>query len=221
MPNSIIVSPGDRFSRLTVLREAETQKKHRRFECLCECGMVTVTPLSNLRNGTAKSCGCWQKQVVSQASRKHGAYLTREYGIWESMLARCYNKNNSNWKFYGGRGITVCAQWREDFTRFLADVGKSPTCQHTIDRYPDQNGNYEPGNVRWATMKEQSRNTRRNQWAMHNGERRLVIEVCEEIGLHPGTVRTRRINGWPEKYWFIPLRTGRKLNAGDIQRDEK
>lgn len=90
--------------------------------------------------------------------RKNGGSLT--YVSWQAMLQRCANENVSNWRLYGGRGIRVHQQWIDNFETFLEYMGPRPSAAHSIDRFPDQNGNYEPGNVRWATAKQQGRNTR-------------------------------------------------------------
>lgn len=100
------------------------------------------------------------KRGREHGSFKHGAIGTPEYDIWRSMNQRCANPNVRNYDNYGGRGIRVCDRWRHDFTAFLADVGYRPSKHHSLDRYPDKNGNYEPGNVRWALPDEQAKNRR-------------------------------------------------------------
>lgn len=94
---------------------------------------------------------------------------TSEYRIWCGLKYRCYNKNCKEYYLYGGRGITICDEWFNSFQRFFDDMGKKPSSKHSLDRYPNQNGNYEPGNCRWATSMEQGRNKRTNVWIEHNG----------------------------------------------------
>src|SRR5882672_1172323 len=89
---------------------------------------------------------------------KHGLYKTAEYLTWQNMKARCYRKSHNSYPRYGGRGITVCPKWLGSFETFLSDLGKRPSKKHSLDRFPDQNGNYQPGNVRWATKSEQMLN---------------------------------------------------------------
>ena len=154
---AIKVSTGDRFGRLCIVAEVEKAGTHRRFKCTCDCGKTITAHLSALRVKLTTSCGCWRKERATI----HGLQNTAEYRSWKHMIARCTDPKGKSWKNYGGRGITVCERWRKSFKAFLAHVGKRPTPQHSIDRYPNNDGNYEPGNVRWATMSEQHLNSRR------------------------------------------------------------
>jgi len=127
----------------------------------CECGGEIVAPLSKFRRGYLTSCGCVEKE---HKGVKHGATsngkITPEYSSWRSMLSRCYNKKHINYKYYGGRGIRVCNRWRYSFELFLLDMGNKPTKKHSIDRI-NNDGNYEEGNCRWATPKQQANNKRK------------------------------------------------------------
>jgi hypothetical protein len=111
------------------------------------------------------------------------------------MIRRCTNPDSTGYARYGGRGITVCDRWRESFANFLADMGPKPTPRHTIDRI-NNDGNYEPGNCRWATGKEQCRNTRRNRYIEHDGRRMTQVEWCEETGMIKATLCCRLKSGW-------------------------
>ena len=119
-----------------------------------------------------------------------------EYSTWNAMMARCFNPSLKFFERYGGRGITVCDRWMQ-FENFLADMGPRPSALHSIDRYPDKNGNYEPGNCRWATKKEQSRNTRTNNIVEFGGRRMALAEAIEASGLRTSTVSMRLVRGWP------------------------
>lgn len=126
--------------------------KPRRYECTCECGTVRTVGSSNLIFGASLSCGCGARQN----RRTHGKYGTPEHRAWKAMKTRCSNAKLKCWHRYGGRGIRVHESWLTDFEAFFEHVGPRPSSKHSIDRYPNSDGNYEPGNVRWATSKEQS-----------------------------------------------------------------
>jgi hypothetical protein len=113
-----------------------------------------------------------------------------------AMIGRCTNPHNKSWEYYGGRGIKVCERWQSSFNDFLADMGPRPTQSHSIDRFPDQNGNYEPTNCRWATKKEQSRNMRRNRLVDLGGEKITLAEACERTGVNYGSAKWRLNNGY-------------------------
>lgn len=121
----------------------------------------------------------------------HGMTDSPEYRSWCSMKARCCNSQNPSYPRYGGRGIKVCQRWLDSFSDFLADMGKKPTPKHTIDRFPDNNGNYEPGNCRWATAQEQSRNRRSNRVIEFGGVSRTVAEWADVLGVGYFTLARR------------------------------
>jgi hypothetical protein len=151
-------------------------------------------------------------QKGNLASLRHGhashisGKVSPEYGCWINIKARCLNPQHKNYSYYGGRGITVCARWRDSFEAFLADVGLRPSPKHTIDRYPDNNGHYEPGNVRWATRAQQIDNRRNMRTVVLNGETITVAEACRRLGLNLKTVQTRiKIWGWAPEEAITPL----------------
>ena len=194
------ISVGDRFHRLVVVREV-TGRGRREWECKCDCGgIVPRVGKSNLVRGTTGSCGCRQRENASRSSKqlhtRHGQRHTREYAAWHSMKDRCFNKNSNAFKDYGLRGITVTQPWVESFEAFFAEVGRRPSPRHTLGRI-DNNGNYEPGNVRWETMSEQARNRRSSRHITCNGVTRLLVEWSQATGLKRNTI-TRRIDvyGW-------------------------
>lgn len=151
---------GKIFGRLSVVaRDSNSPGGHARWLCQCSCGGSVTALGTNLRRGFTRSCGCFQTEsrfVVK--SIKHGDCRSSEHMAWGSMIQRCENPKAKNYYRYGGRGISVCPKWRDSYEAFLADVGRKPTAEHSLDRWPDRDGNYEPGNIRWATAKEQAQN---------------------------------------------------------------
>lgn len=158
---------GQVFERLTVIARLPSSKLgSTMWLCRCTCGKERVVLGSNLTQGKTKSCGCFRDERLRQTNTRHGATWdgvhTPEYRAWAGLLWRCNPKSHSyTWsKHYVGRGITVCPRWRADFAAFLADMGPKPTAKHSIDRI-DNDGNYEPGNCRWATHSQQMKNRRK------------------------------------------------------------
>ena len=160
---------GQRFGKLTVIKRSENKEyqncrqTHVQFLCQCDCGNKVVVTSNNLRTGHTQSCGCEKIQLVVNRSKKHGMTNTRLYGVWNTMRQRCLNPNNHKYKNYGGRGIKVCDEWLHDFMAFYdwsMDNGYKPGL--TIDRI-NNDGNYEPNNCRWTTMKVQNNNRRKRK----------------------------------------------------------
>lgn len=163
---------GHRFGRMVVSSEAAGRRDaagalRRYFNLRCDCGGHACVKGNDLRSGLTRSCGCLQAESRVYSNLRHGeSRKSREYGIWTGMLSRCRNPNASGYSRYGGRGISVCQRWTggdgkvTGYECFLADIGRCPSPTHSIDRI-DNDGNYEPGNCRWATPKEQARHRKR------------------------------------------------------------
>lgn len=175
---------GQRFGKLTVGKRVETANKSSgtKVECVCDCGNVTTAYISNMQRGLTKSCGCLQKEAVRKARTTHGMKNSSEYVIWFGMKARCYNPKSTHYKDYGGRGITMCDEWKESFEAFYRDMGPRPSPEHTIDRKDGDKG-YSKENCRWATRKEQANNRRNGILYEFDGERKTLAEWCDELGL--------------------------------------
>lgn len=183
---------GTRFGRLIV-----TSFSHRKetvgffWNCLCDCGNTSVLSTSVLRSGSTQSCGCYRKDKIT----KHNMHKTRIYSKWRSMLSRCRNPRNINYKNYGGRGITVSDSWL-DFENFYGDMGDPPTDKHQIDRINNE-GNYEASNCRWVTNKENARNKRTNRLITLGGKTQCVSAWAEDLNIKVSTINHRLGNDWP------------------------
>lgn len=206
---------GQTFGKLTAIRVIAKTKRGPVWLFRCECGNKTERSSTLVTTGHTTSCGCVRRQKCGDRNRTHGesprSGSTKEYRAWVVMNRRCYDRNldgGKHWHNYGGRGIQVCKRWRKSFKAFLKDMGRAPSPQHTLDRYPDNNGNYEPSNCRWATRQEQFRNFRRNRWITFNGERKILYDWAEQTGVHYATLISRLDRlGWSvEKALTTPAR---------------
>ena len=190
---------GQKFGRLTVIKEAENKGKHRMWICKCECGKEKIIYQTHITTGKTTSCGCFRNEIVSETAKtiktKHGMFGTRLYGIWHGIKTRCENPHNRNYQNYGGRDIRLCDEWQdfEPFKEWAFNNGYKDSL--TIDRI-DVNGNYEPSNCRWATVKEQQNNKRTNHIVTYNGETKTVSQWAEELGINRETIYTRLSRGW-------------------------
>lgn len=160
---------GKRFGRLVVVKRVGSNKKGNSiWECHCDCGNISNVVGYSLTDGKSRSCGCLQKEAVANMNktckRTHGKKNTRLYRIWNGMKDRCFNKNSPDYNSYGGRGITVCEEWKQSFECFyIWAVSNGYSDSLSIDRI-NGDGNYEPDNCRWATASEQNRNRRKYKW---------------------------------------------------------
>lgn len=193
---------GERFGRLVVLRRVENKVSPKGFskaqyECLCDCGNIKKIVKNNLISGGTTSCGCYKKEKDHERFLTHGFAENPDklYQKWISMKDRCSNPNAVSYKNYGARGIKVCVEWN-DYTNFrewaLANGYEDGL---TIDRI-DVDGDYEPDNCRFATMKEQNNNRRTTNLHTYKGKTQSEMQWAEEYGLSYGTLKTRLENGW-------------------------
>lgn len=184
---------GKRFSLLTAKRYNGSDKNgHATWECRCDCGNTAVVLAVNLKHGRTKSCGCLYKRP-----KTHGGTGTRLYKTWCSMKERCYRENDKSFPRYGGRGIKVCDEWRDDFVTFRkwAEIsGYDDTL--SIDRI-DPNGSYGPQNCRWVSMNEQAVNKRNNHFIEYGGKRLTLSQWERETGILASTIKARIVDlGW-------------------------
>lgn len=204
MTSNHATSPGARYGRWLVIQPATANKYcQKQWICRCDCGNERVIAQGDLRRGTSRSCGCLKLELSAVRMRrqnfKHGdcpeTGVTAEYNAWHSMLQRCYNAASENYHRYGGRGISVYELWKHSYAAFLAHVGRRPSPLYSLERI-NNNGNYEPGNVRWATATEQCRNKCNNVRLTFNGETLLLVEWANRLNLTISGLK-RRINcGW-------------------------
>lgn len=197
---------GLRYGRLTVIEAIHIRGLGTGWKCRCDCGAEMYAAGSNLESGNTASCGC----KFIDAHRTHGKSRARVYVIWRAMRRRCEKPTALEYRNYGGRGISVCERWQK-FENFLADMGEPPD-GFTIER-EDNDGNYEPGNCRWASYKDQLNNRRNNRFLEAFGKRRTLHQWAEELNMPPTTLRNRLDRAkWPlEAALTQPLRRGRKL----------
>jgi hypothetical protein len=196
------VQPGDRFGHLVVVEELPQRtcpggKRKRVMSCRCDCGEVRPVMLANLTSGNTTSCGCFRDKATGDRLRTHGKRHTTEFRVWSLMRNRCSNPRTLGYADYGARGITVCDRWRHahgGFENFLADMGPRPNGT-SLDRR-DNDGNYEPGNCRWATRQEQARNKRSNVRLTVDGVTKTAVEWAEVVGIDAKIIRQRVANGW-------------------------
>ena len=199
----VIDETGNRYGRLLVLSRSEKMAGTKAtWECKCDCGNKTIVDGDKLRRNHTRSCGCYHKD----RNIKHGLHGSKIYNAYISMINRCYNEKNENYKNYGGRGITVCDRWKSSLEDFISDMGESDKGL-SIERI-DTNGNYEPNNCKWATQKDQARNKRNNNIIEFNGEKMCESAWAEYLNIKRSTLRNRlTIRGWSiEKSLTTPVR---------------
>lgn len=203
-----VIKPGQKFNSLTVIKEIEKSRYMRQILCRCSCGKEIVVRVYDL--GRNKTCGC----IRQRGNPKHGLSKTPEYAAWKSIKTRCYDPNFIEYQHYGGRGIKVCDEWKDDFQAFYSYIGPRPGSGYSVDRI-DNNGDYEPGNVKWSTKSEQHRNTRQNLIVTYRGESRPLVEWVEELGLNYSAVHQRLVKlGWSaEQAFSTPVRKKRAAHC--------
>lgn len=207
---------GKKFNSLLVIGfagfyQSATQRISRWF-CLCDCRRIKPILSSSLRSGNSSTCGCRGQQRGQSTLR----YLyPHEYNVFLVMWQRCTNKNSCGFKWYGAQGISVAPVWKS-FDRFITDVGPKPGPGYSLDRYPNRLGNYEPGNVRWATQAEQLRNTSRNIKITYNGQTHCLTDWSQISGISKGTITYRYNHNCSTEELFLKS----KLCLTDVERKD-
>lgn len=181
---------GHRFGRLLVVQYAgsvpQGGKNHTgsAWLCVCDCGKERVVRRKCLTSGNTRSCGCLQREVTIKNTTTHGLTGTRTWRIYRGILRRCFNSSSKAYHSYGGRGITVCPQWRSSFEAFYKDMGECPD-GYSIERI-DVNGDYEPQNCKWIPLDEQHNNKQKTRFCVLDGERLRLRQADKKLGLAPG-----------------------------------
>jgi hypothetical protein len=198
---------GQTFGRLFVEGRARLDRRNY-WVCRCECGQTRLNNTTDLTHGKAKSCGCWKLELAIARLTRHGcsspsARAQTAYLVWASAKSRCYNKNNKKYADYGGRGITMCDEWRNNFATFAKDMGPRPI-GYELDRI-DNDGNYCPSNCRWANATEQVRNRRCAIVIEWKGQAKRLPDWADELGLSYSMLKRRYQRGWePDRMFTQP-----------------
>lgn len=216
---------GNVYGKLTVIQELEPVRSkkgipQRSFLCKCICGK-TIERLSKslVKNSKLASCGC-QLKFRKSGTASHRLTHTRIYRVWHSMKMRCYSEKCPSYVKYGAVGIKVCDRWLESFENFYEDMGATYHDGLTLDRYPNQKGNYEPSNCRWATYKEQNRNLKSNRFLVVGKYKKCISEFAEVMGYpSSGIIRGRLCLGWSDEEAVLGRKGGKYF--GSYQTIEK
>jgi hypothetical protein len=206
MPNRIEYTEGQIVGKLMFIEEVPKRGKHRRAKFRCECGKEFVTYIGSALSGHASSCGCYKMEktmAIGGKNKTHGqagrrGEFKKEYRAWLSIKDRCENTECNVFEYYGGRGISICQRWLgpNGFSNFLKDMGSCPPDKDSVDRYPNNNGNYEPTNCRWADAKDQANNRRSCRLIFFNGETLNLTQWAERAGMNSHKLAKRLKRGW-------------------------
>lgn len=197
---------GEKFGRLTVVSRLDNYispsgTKSSRWKCVCECGQYVQVLGKHLATGDTVSCGCYRNERRKEVKTTHGGSKDRLYRVWLNMIARCYNPQETGYSNYGGRGITLCSEWKNDYSVFrdwALNHGYDPNAargESTIDRI-DVDGNYAPDNCRFTSMREQTNNRRNNRILTYQGEQDSIANWIKRLSLNRAVVYKRIYNGW-------------------------
>ncbi len=197
--NRFVNRAGKRYGRLIALEVALKIGREYHWRCICDCGTETVVRGPDLTRLSVKSCGCLRRDMGRVKTLTHG-YARRgnkgkAYRTWMGMVGRCNTPSTARYPHYGARGIRVCREWEDDFTKFLSDMGEPPSPRHSIGRM-DNNGDYCKSNCRWETSIEQQNNTTRNRCLVFEGISKTVAQWAREKSLTYSCLSGRLNRGW-------------------------
>lgn len=198
---------GRKIGRWSVLGRSKSIDKRVYWDCRCDCGTERAVRFDKV----TESCGCLSRELAKKRFTTHGMSGSPEYLAWENMIVRCENPRHKHFRHYGGRGIKVCSRWRNSFEEFFEDMGKRPSSKHSIDRI-NNDGNYEPGNCRWATRIVQARNTRDFITVLFNGKNQSLQEWANETGIPRNRLYDRLYReGWSmERALTTPMKAQKR-----------
>lgn len=207
------------FGLLTVLGYAGVNNiRAATWVCVCDCKKKVTVEGRSLLRGNTRSCGCYRAATSKRVHTTHGRCYTSLYNIWKGILKRCEDPTYFCYANYGGRGITVCEMWHS-FPVFSEDVGERPSPKHSLDRIDNSSG-YSPENCRWATYTEQARNRRSNHIIEYRGEKLVLAEWAERLGVQSQVIRQRLNEGWSiEKAVTTRLRERAKKGSRRLKRE--
>ena len=189
-----MIEKGDKFNKLTAVKFSHRNKRSQQFWLFrCDCGSEKIICVSSVKNNSSKSCGCLQKEGLKERLTTHGMCKTKIYRSWAEMKRRCLNKNDTGYKDYGGRGITVCKEWLK-FENFYDDMREMPK-NKTLDRI-DNNGDYFKKNCKWSTPKEQANNRRNSHFLTYKGKTQTIAQWAEELEINDKKLWSRIKGGW-------------------------
>lgn len=187
----IIDLTGRQFGRLRVMSRSTENRNGAHWNCLCQCGNTKVAYGASLRSGFTRSCGCLKAEGNNL---RHGMTQSREHHAWSGAIQRCENPKHNRYRYYGGRGISMCPAWRHSFERFLADMGPCPP-NHSLERI-DRDGDYAPHNCKWTTAVEQANNKSNSRFITVHGKRMTMAETARAYGIKYNVLQRRLGLGW-------------------------
>lgn len=208
MGKTTFYKPGTKFNHLTIIENLPLENKKTMVRCRCDCKDATIIDvrIGDLKRGHTKSCGCHKRMVSGNRNKKHGLRNHPIYAVWYNMMARCYNFDNKDYNYYGGRGIIVFDEWHDitNFYSYAINSGWEKGLE--IDRV-DNDSSYTPENCRWVSHKKNCRNRKTNYHLTIKGETKLLVEWEEKYGLSKWTIKRRIKDGWQEEDLLLPPKT--------------